>query len=160
MDERLATDVFHFIRREVLKRGAGGPVHHAQVQAHFGDTVETDAALAVLLLDKRILAYQRDETWAYSLNNGGDILSRHEVLTLLAKANPEVRDLAETDQTVLDAATDYYRRNPPLFVTEGIAYHDGALGTTFAPGRSRFEGVEHVDIETDQHGGINIVRAR
>ncbi len=159
MDERFPEDVFSFIRRGIVRKPGKGSVSREEVHAHFGPSDETEAALAVLLLEKRIVAYQRSESWTYALPGGGRSVDHETALRYLRESgNIPLHDHARADETVMDAVLDYFRRNPPRERVEAMAYHDDS-GVTHVPGRSIAE-VDFLDVEHDINGGIRVIRAR
>lgn len=166
MLHRLSELIYDFIRRHVESRGHGGPVHRNELHG-LGSAEQVDAALSVLLLDNRILAYQRSDAWVYTLPDDlrtrvGNLHGRQPFGGSLADllretGNDHILEEASRDERVVDALHAYFRKHPPRRTTPmSEAWYDGAVART--AGRSRWD-VPRLDVVTDLSDGVTI-RAR
>jgi hypothetical protein len=161
-DLRFVTDVFAFIRHVVVTAEASGPVSRGMLVYEFGSGPELDAALSVLLLERRIAAYQRDADWVYSLASLGKKVDREEVRRALRVTNPELLESAPAgeEETVIDAAAHYFMLDGglPRTTTRAVSTEDYVKH-----GRQSVVAsydVPRLDLEYDEHGGIRVIRAR
>lgn len=161
---RVQEDIYTYIRKrctpDPVTNRHRGPVHRHELGSGFGPAAVVDAALAALLLEERIKAWQRDASWAYSVEVVIEV-SERVALEALRGTNPEVFEAAVNDPRVLDAAVAWFARNPVERTVEAHDVYPGGYGNVSAyksPGQTRYK-VPRLEVVYSSNGDVRL-RAR
>lgn len=94
---------------------------------------EVDAALSVLQSEKRIEAWQRGESWAYTVSAQTLTQTQQMVSDVLASSNPDLAELVCRDLEIARAAKEWLLGNKHRVqvsvMTPDNAYVDGGVAT-------------------------------
>lgn len=151
--DTLAEEVFLTISCRV--RMTGGPGRGQCHRSNLDPGSEVDAALSILLTRGRIEAYQRSETWTYTLPSLRPF--SHPALDMLRDSNPDIVEEAARNPEVEAAAVDWVKRNQHrverTFEEVGIAVGGRSFRSS---GHARFS-TPKLEVEYHIDGGVRLV---